>query len=309
MTDLPRRYITYLPPAFQQIGAADSPVIDRYLQILQALLGPADRPEPDPAATVIRKAMATVIDALPNLFYPRLSFLFPESDEPMPPLNAPSSDPDQSSDQLYRPEKMRALNNYFGLADPPATDDLDDWQNQVNAAVSSWLTGLLAWQAAWVDLTCDTTWWLDQQRDTIARILPIYRQRGTPTGLAALATIMAATPLGKIPGTPEVRIRDLAAAPAMTVGRTTRLRPSYKSGDPVVGGVRPFSFVAELVVLVAQSASREKQYAIQQALLAIRSIIDREKPAHTTFTAVVVRAVAQIGVRSTVGRDLVLPLT
>lgn len=275
-SDTPRSYIGYLPPAFGQADAAGSQVLDTYLGILQTLLGPAPDPlKPDPKMTVVREALAAVIDALPDLFYPRLSFLFPESDEFIPPLNVPSGD-----EEKYRPDKMTALNDYFGIADPQGAGDEERWKKAVFDAVRAWLSELLAWQAAWVGFEGDANWTLDNQRLNMATILPLFRQRGTAAGLEALLAMRFPPGSGAMPGGAKILVRDITAAPPMTVGVTTALRPDYGEDVPALGGVRPFSFVVEVIADADQAE-------LDPVIVAMRRVIDQEKPAHTTYTIVV----------------------
>jgi hypothetical protein len=280
------RYIDYLPPVFQQGQAGDT--LDPYLGILQTILGPSLDPEaPDPPSTVVRKAMAQVIDVLPSLFYPRLSFLFPDNtDDFIPPLQS-------ATDPTYLSGKMDLLNDYFGIVDPPPGTD---WQARVNSAVSAWLSDFLNWQAAWVGLACDNNWTLDRKREIVATILPVFRRRGTAAGLEDLLKIFVGD---------GVSVQDMVAAPPMIVGGTTDLKPGFEAGDPVIGGVRPFSFAVQLTVPTYDVLSP----AVQQKVDAIRTVVDREKPVRTQYTVSVKTSTAQLGVYSTVGVDFLLPIT
>ncbi|RJF78181.1 hypothetical protein D3877_23990 [Azospirillum cavernae] len=272
-TDPPRPYIRSLPPFFEQADAAGQRVLDRYLWIFQNLLGPAPDPsKPPPPITVQRRAMATVIDALPDLFYPRLSFLFPESDASLPPLTDP-----RDADSLQW-SKVNALNDYFGIVLPQAgEDDEDAWKLAVTAAVNDWLTAQFAWQGAWFGYQGGVPRSVDDQRRNLASILPVFRERGTAAGLQKLLTILAVGS-GPISSDATITVTDLTDGMPMTVGRTTKLRPAYptRSEGPVLGGVRPYSFLITVEGVKSKSRPAAKTF--------LSRIVDQEKPAHTTYT-------------------------
>lgn len=275
-SDPPRPYIQFLPPFYGQADAAGQQVLDRYLWIFQNLLGPAPDPaKPAPPITVRRRAMATVIDALPDLFHPRLSFLFPESRASLPPL----TDPNNSGGLQW--SKISALNDYFGIILPKDGEENEEaWKNAVTAAVSAWLTALFTWQGAWFGYQGSTPRPLDNQRGNLASILPVFRERGTAAGLQALLTILAVGS-GPIPQNATITVTDLTDGMPMTVGRTTDLRTTYPTGEggPVVGGVRPYSF--SILVKGVSSQNRPAASAF------ISRIVDQEKPVHTTYTITV----------------------
>lgn len=272
-TDPQRPYIRFLPPFFEQADAAGQRVLDRYLWIFQNLLGPAPDPaKPAPPITVQRRAMATVIDALPDLFHPRLSFLFPESRASIPPL----ADPLDSKSLEW--SKVETLNDYFGLVPPQAgQNDEDVWKRIVTAAVSDWLTAQFAWQGAWFAYQGGAPRSLDDQRRNLASILPVFRERGTAAGLQKLLTILAVGS-GPIPDGATITVTDLTDGMPMTVGRTTTLRTAYPTtGDgPVLGGVRPYSFLVTVEGVSSTSRPAAKTF--------LSRIVDQEKPAHTTYT-------------------------
>jgi phage tail-like protein len=290
MADPPIRYIQFLPAVYQPGGGAgDQAFLDSYLSILQNLL---DRNAPveneTTTKTVNRRGMADVIDVLPQLFYPQLSFLFPPGDETFIPPLQPNPPPSTTyTDQLFD-----SLNDYFGIANPT---DQGTWQTTVDTQVSAWLNELLDWQSTWISLACDNNWTLDSKREIMATILPVFRQRGTAAGLEELLNTFI---------TGDIAVNDVVAAPAMTVGHNTQLKAAYASGDPVVGGVRPFAFQVVLTVPTYDIHSMP----VLAKVAAIRALVDQEKPAHTSYTVDVRTTITKLGVNSVVGETFLLPI-
>lgn len=289
MAPRPDGYIQFLPAVYRQPDPAGSAAfLETYLEIFQQITGRRLAPSSDdPPDTVVRKGLADIVDVLPSLFYPRLSFLFPGDDAFIPPLN-PANPPNQN----YFAEKLNELNDYFGVANPPQDGD---WQAAVTAAVSLWLSQLLAWQAAWIDLDPDDSWSLDKQRQTLATILPVFRQRGTAAGLKQLLQLFVGD---------DIEVLDAVTAPPMTVGRNTALKSAYQAGDAVVGGVRPFAFVVQLTVATYDMTSP----VVERTVAAIRALVDAERPAHTNYTVEVKTRPVKLGVYSRVGVDFLLPI-
>lgn len=285
----PDRYSDFLPSVYRQPdGKGSAAFLDLYLTIFQQIVGRRLEPSSqDPPDTVVRKGMASVIDVLPSLFYPRLAFLFPDDDAFIPPFN-----PTTQNNPNYTSEKMDELNDYFGIADPAAGQD---WQTQVTQAVTLWLSDFLDWQSAWIGLRCDNNWTLDNKREVMARSLPMFRRRGTAGGLEELLQVYVGG---------DIQVQDMVDAPAMTVGYTTTLKTAYESGDAVVGGVRPFAFLVQLSVATYDLTSP----AIEQTVAAIKALVDTEKPLHTNYLIQVIPVPVKLGVRSTVGVDFLLPM-
>jgi phage tail-like protein len=278
-------YADFLPAVYRHADAADAAFLRRYLEIFERVLArPEEEPAANPAVTAAqRQGLARVLDVLPDLFYPRLSFLFPDSADFIPPFT-----PAFSIDPNYKNEKLAELNSYFGIADPVA--DPDNWP----ATVEHWLSEFLDWQAQWVGFACDDGWSLDRKRKNLAEILPVFRQRGTVAGLNALLKIL----LGE-----GIKVYDAVEAPALVVGRTTELKSQFETGDAVVAGVRPFSFVVELWAPTYDFTTP----AILEKIAALKALVDQEKPAHTSYTLALKTATATVGVYSRVGVDILLP--
>ncbi len=124
--------------------------------------------------------------------------------------------------------------------------------------------GLLRWYAHWVDLTLDPRWPEAKQRRLLSSIVSLYRRRGTPGGLAEFLELYT----GVKPKIDEKRARNF------TLGKSALLGPSIALGQDNV----PHSFAVTLRLPRVADAEAELRRAV------IESIIEAEKPAHTSYT-------------------------
>jgi len=266
------RYIDFLPAVYRRHAGPGSPeFLEAYLHVFQTILGrtpPRGDETPEHPTAVDRKGLASVIDVLPDLFYPRLSFLFEDDTEDFIPKFAPPRPP-----RGYTDHKLAELNSYFGITDPMTNDA---WQ----AAVTRWLGEFLDWQAAWLGFQPDDNWTIDNKRLQLALILPIFRQRGTARGLEQLLRMFV---------DPAIEVHDMVDALALTVGETTRLSEEFDQTEAVVGGLRPYSFVVQLTV----GPNETDLPQTTQKIAAIEALTDREKPANTSYRIVVKEAPEQ----------------
>ena len=124
--------------------------------------------------------------------------------------------------------------------------------------------GLLRWYAHWVDLTLDPRWPEAKQRRLLSSIVSLYRRRGTPGGLAEFLELYT----GVTPKIDEKRARNFS------LGKNALLGPSIALGQDNV----PHSFAVTLRLPRIADAEAELRRAV------IDSIIEAEKPAHTSYT-------------------------
>lgn len=124
--------------------------------------------------------------------------------------------------------------------------------------------GLLRWYAHWVDLTLDPRWPEYKQRRLLSSIVSLYRRRGTPGGLADFLELYTEVK----PKIDEKRARNFA------LGKNALLGPSIALGSDNV----PHSFAVTLRLPRVPDAEAELRRAV------IESIIEAEKPAHTSYT-------------------------
>jgi phage tail-like protein len=125
----------------------------------------------------------------------------------------------------------------------------------------------LPWLSSWVAFTLRADLELPQQRAFIARIIPLYRRRGTKQNLQDLLSIFTR-------GTPTIT--------------------EFNADDG------PHFFRITMRLPHAAPAILQRQSAIAHAL------IDLEKPAHTDFDLLLLFPSMQIGTTSTIGVDTLL---
>lgn len=124
--------------------------------------------------------------------------------------------------------------------------------------------GLLRWYATWVDLALDPRWPEAKQRRLLSKIVSFYRRRGTPGGLADFLELYT----GVKPRIAEKRARNF------TLGKSALLGPSIALGTDNV----PHSFSIALRLPQVPDEEAETRRRV------IESIIEAEKPAHTSYT-------------------------
>ena len=153
---------------------------------------------------------------------------------------------------------LMMLESFWGPIDRQITSIHDDFDPRVMPS------RLLAWYARWVDLRLDARWPEEKQRKLIRSIVSLYRRRGTRAGLAEFLELYT----GVAPRIDERRARNL------TLGRNALLGPSVALGT----GNVPHSFSVTLrLPRVSDEESETRRNVIE-------SIIDAEKPAHTSYT-------------------------
>lgn len=143
----------------------------------------------------------------------------------------------------------------------------------------------LPWLAGWTAFSLRADLDVAQQRDFIARIISLYRWRGTKTNLQDLLKIFT---LGT-PTVVETEAAEFQIGVHSTIGRDT-----YLSGGP------PHYF--EVEISLPQTTPQQLARQIEIA----RALIELEKPAHTHYKLTHKFPSMQIGKSSTVGVDTLL---
>jgi hypothetical protein len=139
----------------------------------------------------------------------------------------------------------------------------------------------LNWLAGWVALTLREDWDEQRQRRLIAQAVPLYRLRGTRSGVEKML-LLYTDPF-------DAKVYEL---PPFQIGLHSTV-----GIDTVIDGGAPFFFRVQINL---------PQVDLQQARLqdaTARAIIDLQKPAHTYYVLTVQTPTFQIGVHSTVGLD------
>ncbi len=143
----------------------------------------------------------------------------------------------------------------------------------------------LQWLAGWVALSLRADWTPDQQRQFLARVVPLYRRRGTKKNLAELLRIYT----GLEPVITEAEGTVFQIGVHSTIGLDTQL-----------SGSAPHYFRVTVTMAKPDPATLQRQHQIVTAL------IDLEKPAHTAYDLNIIHTTMQIGVSSSIGVDTLL---
>jgi len=144
----------------------------------------------------------------------------------------------------------------------------------------------LPWLAGWVALDMRADWTMEQQRNFLADIVPLYRSRGTKENLARLLSIYTE-------GKPVIDEGDF---PTLQIGVRSTIGKDTLIGEP------PAHFFRVTVSLGRKAEQSERDRQLQIA----RALIDLQKPAHTSYELKISSDTMKIGQRSTVGKDTLI---
>ena len=198
-------YLRFLPAVFHEgsksgdsLGPSSGLLLERYLKIFETIISGIEDNELEG-----KKGIAETLNVISDIFHPRFSFLFDDAEKSfLPPL---------------KDNEKTLFKNYFGQ-DKDTDEFLDEF---------------LRWLAGWTALVLKDDWELKKKREIIARIIPIYRMRGTKRGLEEYLRIY----VGK-------RINIIGDAEEFQVGTT-----SYVGKKTRVGGFPPYFFIVEVDVM------------------------------------------------------------
>ncbi|MGB9927638.1 MAG: phage tail protein [Methanosarcina sp.] len=254
MTDPdPERYIRLLPAIFYDSGLeGKGSFIRSYLKIFEKILSGINDGKLEG-----QKGFGEILDIVPELFHPRFSFLFERTNGKfLPPLE------EQQLDSIQR---------YFGSK---------SWRGE---QTNDFLDEFLTWLASWMALVLKEDWTLERKREAIARIIPIYRMRGTKKGIEEFLRIYVGgdVKVSETEGTFQVG--------SSQVGVNTLIK----------GGMIPYVFTVKVTFPKIQ---KEEQ---TRFLKNLKILLDSEKPVHTSYLLKVSTPTLQIGIKegSTVGRN------
>ncbi len=192
-------YLRFLPAVFHE-GSKDgkSSLLERYFKIFETIISGIENDELNE-----KKGIAETLNIISDIFHPRFSFLFDDAEKSfLPPL---------------KDNEKTHFKNYFGQ-DTDTDEFLDEF---------------LRWLAGWTALVLKDDWELKKKREIIARIIPIYRMRGTKRGLEEYLRIY----VGK-------RINIIEDAEQFQVGTT-----SYVGKKARVDGFPTSFFIVEVDVM------------------------------------------------------------
>jgi len=143
----------------------------------------------------------------------------------------------------------------------------------------------LPWLAGWAALTLRADLSLERKRKLLARIIPLYRIRGTKDYLQELLNLSVDA---------AVQVSD-TELPELEVGSHSTV-----GSDTYLGGGAPYFFQVRMFAPRLSPAEVEAQMQIA------REVIELGKPAHTDYDLAVVSPLLQVGVHSSIGVDTVL---
>ena len=300
------QYLTFLPPVYQQSDqtGVDPQFLTRFLLIFEAILGrgmdqvpaPDDGPSTNSTTSTTvnqmpRKGTAELIDVLPDFYYPQLAPLFPEETEEgdyLPPFSPSAMELGGVSLETYQDEVLALLNSYVGAAPPTNTTT---WE----AVTEEWLTDFLGWMGTWFALSENQTWDIDTRRSALAGALPMFRERGTKDGLQAALELETGL---------DFNIINNAVGTPLVIGSNTALTSSFETGDPILGGIRPYSFVVEVYVSTFDYTTPDILALVQT----VTALVDDQKPAHAQALIQPKGYSFILGQSSVVGESTLLPL-
>jgi phage tail-like protein len=133
--------------------------------------------------------------------------------------------------------------------------------NKFKTFFSADMDEFLGWLAGWVGLSLKENWDIHRRREVIAKIIPLYRIRGTKTGLEKYLKICTGY---------EVEI--IEEIESFQVGII-----SHVGKDTIIGGNPPYHFIVNVILPGPRKDSQNKR-------LMIKELIDEEKPIHTNYT-------------------------
>jgi phage tail-like protein len=144
----------------------------------------------------------------------------------------------------------------------------------------------LPWLAGWVALSIREDWTMEQKRNFLADIVPLYRSRGTKENLINLLRIYTS-------GAPMI---DEGEIKTLQIGTRSRIGVDTFIGEP------PANFFRVKVTLrgTINEAVRGRQLRIARAL------IDLQKPAHAGYSIRISSNTMKLGVRSTIGKNTLI---
>jgi phage tail-like protein len=200
-------------------------------------------------------------------------------------------------------DSERLINELPRLFDPGAAPD--------EPAGESWLD----WLASWLDFELDETWNEPHRREALARASALYAQRGTADSLRELLQLYTGA---------DVRIEEPSGYVSMwslgehsTLGLNTMLAPAYAEGavldttatldqshliDEMDYGAPLFEGSAHHFCVQLHAASVPDPQAIER----VRQIIEREKPAHTSYHLCLLEPRMRVGFQARIGVDTIV---
>lgn len=144
----------------------------------------------------------------------------------------------------------------------------------------------LEWLAGWFAFVLDEDWEHAKKVEVLSRIIPLYRKRGTKDGLQSYLELY------KPGGSDHVEIIDGADPFCLQDPATTPISEVQKLGeDTILGGLPSHFFIVNISLPTPDPDKMREQYA------AVKKIIDREKPVHTSYRINIHAPVLLVGIK------------
>lgn len=261
-------YLRLLPGPYQgayhgpQGQRVDTRFLGRYLKIFEQILtaqSPAESPSP--------RAIARLVDVLPDMLYPGFHFLAP------PGTPVEEAVPDFLLDFDVHTRSARETAKAGPTAGDVLPRDIFASYLRVRDDFPEWLEELLEWVATWIGLVLHRNWSLRKKRTVIARILPLYRKRGTREGLEQLLELFFER---------KIKIIDDIPAKGFRPGGTSgRIGAQLQANRRPLGGFPRYYFIAAVALRLADVPRAHRLVG------SIRAVIEREKPIHVNYNLAV----------------------
>lgn len=163
-------------------------------------------------------------------------------------------------------------------------DDEADKEKAFNSYVSAEMGDFLEWLAGWSSLALKEDWPQEKKRKIIARIIPLYRMRGTKRGLEEYLKIYVGEGVSIMEEMSPFQVEET----------------SYVEKESVLEGMPPYFFIVNISLPVPDPEIMKKRKK------AVEEIIDAEKPIHTRYKLNIEVPTLQVGMRSRVEIDTLL---
>jgi phage tail-like protein len=183
----------------------------------------------------------------------------------------------------WRADNAEARDEGREIEDEPLERKIADLHLYFDAAETP--EEFLSWLAGWAALSFHPELNLSKRRKLLARIIALYRIRGTRKGLEEILRVC-------LDAIPSVNDHEL---PAMQIGTHSTV-----GSDTCLGGEPPHFFRVQLVAPKLNAPELEVQRRLAVSLIEI------SKPAHTYYELEIISRQMQVGTHSTVGLDTIL---
>lgn len=322
LTSVASTYLSYLPACYGNVeSAAEPPFLALYLKIFEKLLsGIADGAALEKADSELdptianRAGIRELLDAtvIGNMFYPRWSFLFPDSGAAvfMPPLSDDTNTKEKTAN-------FNTLANYIGFPEYAR----DPKQPNRLTPVEMWARSFFEWLGSTIGLSVDKNWSIDTARTVIAKAFAFARARGTPMGMEWLLDTVLSTYASPVQGVTLARVtvasrsrpafivreKDTEALPAFHVRDSypdptkavvisddvgpeiDRSGTTFEVKDNNTVAHVPWRFDIEMTLTAKASMSEDdEQKAVLAYYRALRTVLETERPALTAYVVHIV---------------------